>query len=167
MAKDSSFDIVSEYDQQELTNALDQVRRDIAARFDFKNSNTTLEQSGDDIVITTSDDLKLRNVLQLIEEKLAKRGLSPFLLDTKTNKPEAALGGQWRQVCPIRTGIDKELAKQIVAHIKKLPVKVQASIQGDAVRVSGKVRDDLQAVIAAMKEKAADWEVPLQFNNYR
>ena len=119
------------------------------------------------MVITTSDDLRLRNVIQVLEEKLAKRGMSPFLLDAETNAPEAALSGRVRQELPLRSGLDSARAKQIVAKIKATKLKVQASIQGDSVRVSGKSRDDLQQVIALLKDAMAEWSYPLQFNNFR
>lgn len=172
MAKDCSFDVVSEYDQQELTNALDQARRELTARFDFKNSNTEIEQSEDTVVITTSDEMKIRNVLEILSEKFSKRGLSPFLLDDKANEPEHALGGRVRLVCPLQAGIDKELARKVTDVIKNdlvrdQKIKVQASIQGEQIRVTGKNRDDLQLVIATLREKTADWQVPLQFNNFR
>jgi cyclic-di-GMP-binding protein len=167
MASDSSFDVVSEFDAQELTNALDQVRRDIGNRFDLKDANTEIDQGKEALTITTADETKLRNVIMVLEEKLAKRGLSPFLLDVKTNAPESALGGRTRQEILLQNGINKELAKKIVAEIKATKLKVQASIQGEQVRVTGKVRDDLQAIITLLKQKASEWEVPLQFNNYR
>jgi uncharacterized protein YajQ (UPF0234 family) len=167
MAKDPTFDVVSEFDRQELVNALDQTRRDIAARFDLKDANTEIELTEKTLVITTSDDLRLRNVIQVLEEKLAKRGMSPFLLDAETNAPEAALSGRVRQELPLRSGLDSARAKQIVAKIKATKLKVQASIQGDSVRVSGKSRDDLQQVIALLKDAMAEWSYPLQFNNFR
>lgn len=167
MANDNSFDIVSEYDAQELTNAVDQTKRDVGNRFDLKDSNTEFDLSKDTLTITSSDEFKLRNVIMILEEKLAKRGLSPFLLDATTNAPEASLGGRCRHELLLRSGIDKELAKKVVAEIKGLKLKVQSAIQGEQVRVTGKNRDDLQAVIAHLKQQMASWEVPLQFNNFR
>lgn len=167
MAKDPTFDVVSEFDLQELTNAVDQSVRDINARFDLKDTGTELLLNKDDITITTATEFSLQNVLQILEEKLVKRGLSPFLLDTQKNAVEHALGGRIRQVIPLNSGIDQALAKKIVAEVKDMKLKVQASIQGEQVRVSGKNRDDLQAVIAQLKNQASDWEVPLQFQNFR
>jgi cyclic-di-GMP-binding protein len=172
MAKDCSFDIVSEYDQQELTNALDQARRDLATRFDFKNSKSEITQKEDTLVITTDDEFKIRNIIDILSEKFTKRGLSPFLLDDKANEPEHALGGQVRLECPLQAGIDKELAKKITTVIKdelvkEHKLKVSASIQGEEIRVSGKDRDDLQQVIAKLREKSEQWQVPLQFKNFR
>lgn len=167
MAKDESFDVVSEYDHQELVNAIDQVQRELSTRFDLKDSGSEVELKGQpaEITITSTDETRLRNIHQILGEKLAKRGLSPFLL--KPDKTENALGGRVRQQFKIQTGIDKELAKKVVSEIKDLKLKVQASIQGDQVRVSGKSRDDLQAVITCLRDRSAHWEVPLQFTNYR
>jgi uncharacterized protein YajQ (UPF0234 family) len=164
---DASFDVVSEFDAQELTNALDQVRRELATRFDLKDSNTELALGKETLTITTADETKLKNVVMIIEEKLSKRGLSPFLLDTTGSEIEAALGGRVRQEINLRSGIDKDLAKKIVAEIKGLKLKVQAAIQGEQVRVTGKSRDELQAVIAHLKQCGNKWEAPLQFNNFR
>ena len=166
MAKDASFDIVSEFDKQELVNAIDQVKRDIAGRFDFKNSNSDVVLEGDkSIIITTSDDMKLRNIIDIIQTKMVKRGLSIKILDPQT--PENALGGNLRQVINLKKGLTTELAKKIVADIKDLKIKVQASIQGDQVRVTGKSRDDLQSVIKSLREKEDVYNIPLQFTNYR
>lgn len=166
MAKDSSFDVVSEFDQQELLNAVDQTKRDISARFDLKNTNSEIEiEAGKSITITTSDDTKLRNILDILQSKLVKRGLSIKILDAQ--KPESALGGNVRQVFNLKKGLTTELAKQIVADIKSAKLKVQAAIQGEQVRVSGKSRDDLQTVIQLLKEKEDEYNVPLQFTNYR
>lgn len=166
MAKDASFDIVSEFDKQELVNAIDQVKRDIAGRFDFKNSNSELELDGDKaIIITTSDDLKLRNIIDILQTKMIKRNLSIKILDPQT--PENALGGNIRQVVNLKKGLTTELAKKIASDIKDLKLKVQASIQGDQVRVTGKSRDDLQLVIKALREKEDVYNIPLQFTNYR
>jgi uncharacterized protein YajQ (UPF0234 family) len=167
MANDNSFDVVSEFDAQELTNALDQTRRDVNNRFDLKDSNTEITQEKDSITITSSDEMKVRNVIAILEEKLAKRGLSPFLLNLAESEPEAALGSRCRQEIPLKTGIDKELAKDVVKAIKETKLKVQATIQGEQVRVSGKSRDDLQQVMSVLRQKMAEWEVPLQFNNFR
>jgi uncharacterized protein YajQ (UPF0234 family) len=166
MAKDASFDVVSEFDQQELTNALDQARRDIASRYDLKDTATEIEVDSSSLTVTTANDMALRSVLDLLREKLTKRGLSPYVLDT-SGEPEAALGGRVRLACPLKAELDKDEAKQVAAAIKALKLKVQASIQGETVRVSGKSRDDLQVVISHLKEKMDEWSLPLQFKNYR
>ncbi len=166
MAKDCSFDVVSEFDRQELVNAVDQVKRDVASRFDLKDSGSEIELDADkEIVITTKDDMKLRNIYDILQSKVSKRGLNIRILDPQT--PENALGGNVRQVVKLKKGLTQELAKKIVADIKDLKIKVQASIQGDQVRVSGKDKDDLQAVIKALREKEEKYDYPLQFTNYR
>lgn len=166
MAKDSSFDIVSEFDRQELLNAVDQVKRDLQSRFDLKNSNSDIELDSDkSITITTSDDMKLRNIYDILQTKLVKRGLSIKILDAQT--VENALGGNVRQVYNLKKGLTQELAKKIVADIKDSKLKVQASIQGDQVRVTGKSKDDLQEVIKLLRNNEEKYDYPLQFTNYR
>ena len=166
MAKDSSFDIVSEFDKQELLNAVDQVKRDLQSRFDLKNSNSDIELEAEkSITITTSDDMKLRNIYDILQTKLVKRGLSIRILDPQP--AENALGGNIRQVYKLRKGLNQELAKKIVADIKDSKLKVQASIQGDQVRVTGKSKDDLQEVIKLMRANEEKYHYPLQFTNYR
>ena len=166
MAKDCSFDVVSEFNQQELVNAVDQTKREISSRFDLKNSNSDVVLDGDKtITITTSDDTKLKNIVDILQSKMIKRGLSIKILDAQ--KSEAALGGNVRQVFNLKKGLSVELAKKIVADIKTTKMKVQASIQGDQVRVSGKSKDDLQAAIKFLKEKEDSYDIPLQFTNYR
>ncbi len=166
MAKDSSFDIVSEFDRQELLNAVDQVKRDLQSRFDLKNSNSDIELDSDkSITITTSDDMKLRNIYDILQTKLVKRGLSIKILDAQA--VENALGGNVRQVYNLRKGLTQELAKKIVADIKDSKLKVQASIQGDQVRVTGKSKDDLQEVIKLLRSNEDKYDYPLQFTNYR
>ncbi|HEY9746350.1 MAG TPA: YajQ family cyclic di-GMP-binding protein [Oculatellaceae cyanobacterium] len=166
MAKDASFDIVSEFDHQELVNALDQTRREIASRFDLKDSGSTVELEEDKrIVITTTDDFRAKNILDILENKVTKRGLSPLILDAQDVEP--ALGGRVRQTINLKKGIATDMAKKIVAAIKDTKLKVQASIQGDQVRVSGKSKDDLQEVIRHMREFGDKHSIPLQFTNYR
>ncbi len=166
MAKDASFDVVSEFNQQELVNAVDQTEREISGRFDLKNSNSDLKLEGDkSLTITTSDETKLFNIVDILQSKLTKRGLSIKILDGQ--KIESALGGTVRQVFLLRKGLTTELAKKIVADIKNSKLKVQASIQGDQVRVSGKSKDDLQDVIQLLKQNEDSYNIPLQFTNYR
>lgn len=166
MAKDCSFDIVSEYDKQELVNAVDQVKRELTTRFDLKNSNSKVELEQDkQIVITTNDEMKLKNILDILQSKLVKRNLSIKILDPKP--VENALGGNVRQVFELKKGLTQDLAKKIVAEIKNTKLKVQASIQGEQVRVTSKDKDDLQAVIQTLRKNADDFDVPLQFTNYR
>ncbi len=166
MAKDCSFDIVSEFDKQELVNAVDQVKRELSSRFDLKGSNSDVILDGDkSITITTSDDMKLRNIIDILQSKMVKRNLSIKILDAQN--VENALGGNVRQVFNLKKGLTQELAKKITADIKNTKLKVQASIQGEQVRVSGKDKDDLQAVIKMLREKEGEYDVPLQFQNYR
>lgn len=166
MAKDCSFDVVSEFDRQELVNAIDQVKRDLTSRFDLKNSNSSIDLEGEkSITITTNDEMKLRNIYDILQSKLVKRGLSIKILDAQ--QIENALGGNVRQVFNLKKGLTQELAKKIVADIKDSKLKVQASIQGEQVRVSGKSRDDLQAVIQLLRKNEEKYDAPLQFTNYR
>ena len=166
MAKDCSFDIVSEFDKQELVNAVDQVKRELTTRFDLKGSNSDVILDTDkSITITTNDEMKLKNILDILQSKMIKRGLSIKILDAQ--QIENALGGNVRQVFNLKKGLTQELAKKIVADIKNTKLKVQASIQGEQVRVSGKDKDELQAVIKMLREKEDNYEIPLQFQNYR
>ncbi len=166
MAKDCSFDIVSEFDKQELVNAVDQVKRDVLSRFDLKDSDSEIELEADkSITITTKDDMKLRNIVDLLQSKMVKRNLSIKILDPQP--VENALGGKVRQVLNLKKGLTMELAKKIVADIKNSKLKVQAAIQGEQVRVSGKSRDDLQEIIKLMRQNEDKYDVALQFTNYR
>lgn len=163
MAKDCSFDIVSEVNMQEVDNALNQAAKEITGRFDFKGSNSTIERKDNEIVMNTTDDFKLENMTDIFEAKLIKRGISPKSFEY--GKVESSLGGRVKQNVKIRVGIDKEQAKKITTMIKDKKLKVQASIQGDSIRVTGKNKDDLQEVIAAVK--GADLDFAVQFTNYR
>ena len=166
MAKDCSFDIVSEFDKQELVNAVDQVNRDLSTRFDLKNSNSTVDLDSDKaITITTADEMKLKNIDDILQSKLVKRGLSIKILDPQPI--ENALGGNVRRIYNLKKGLTQDLAKKIVAEIKGTKLKVQASIQGEQVRVSGKSKDDLQDVIKFLRENEEKFDYPLQFTNYR
>ena len=159
MAKDCSFDVVSEFDKQE-------VKRDLTSRFDLKNSNSSIDLEADKaITITTNDDMKLRNIYDILQSKLVKRGISIKILDAQP--VENALGGNVRQVFNLRKGLTQELAKKIVSDIKDSKLKVQASIQGEQVRVSGKNKDDLQEVIQLLRKNEEKYDAPLQFTNYR
>lgn len=166
MAKDCSFDIVSEFDKQELVNAVDQVKRDVLSRFDLKDSGSEIDLEADkSITITTKDDMKLRNIVDLLQSKMVKRNLSIKILDPQP--VENALGGKVRQVLNLKKGLTMELAKKIVADIKNSKLKVQAAIQGEQVRVSGKSRDDLQEIIKLMRQNEDKYDIALQFTNYR
>ena len=165
MANDFSFDIVSEVNLQEVDNAINQALKEIRNRFDFKGSksNITFVLEEKKISLLADDDLKLKNLTDALEGKLAKRGVSVKSL--KYNTPEKALDGLVRQHAEIIQGIPQEKAKEIVKQIKDLKLKIQPSIQGDQVRVSGRSKDDLQVVIQLLKEGPLD--LPLQFTNFR
>lgn len=166
MAKDCSFDVVSEFDKQELVNAIDQTRRDIQSRFDLKDSNSTVDLDNDKaIIITTNDEMKLKNIVDILQTKMVKRNLSIKILDA--GSIENALGGNVKQTFNLKKGLSQELAKKITAEIKNSKLKVQASIQGEQIRVTGKSKDDLQEVIKLLRSKEDDFQIPLQFVNYR
>jgi uncharacterized protein YajQ (UPF0234 family) len=163
MAAENSFDVVSQYDEQELANALDQTRREVATRYDLKDTKTEITQDKQGLTILTASEFTLKTVTDVLETKLVRRGLSLKIL--KPGKIEQAHGGMVRQTIELQRGISQELAKDISKLIRDQFPKVRSQIQGDAVRVFAKSRDDLQGVIAALKAK--DYPVPLQFENYR
>ena len=163
MAAENSFDIVCKVDMQEVTNALDQTRREVATRYDLKDSKNEVALEKTDIVITAADDMKLRAVVDILQSKLHKRGVP--LKALSYGAVEEASGGQQRQKIGLQQGIPIDKAKEIVRLIKETKLKVQASIQEDQVRVSAKSRDDLQKVIALVREK--DLGIAIQFSNYR
>lgn len=163
MAKENSFDIVSKTDYAEVTNAINQSMKEVSQRFDFKGSKATVELQGKDLMLSAEDETKLRNVNDILQGKLVKRGVSLKALDYQ--KIEPAAGGTVRQLVKIQQGIPTEKAKEVVKFIKDEKFKVQASIQGETVRVSGKDRDTLQEVISALKGK--DFGIDMKFDNYR
>lgn len=163
MAGDVSFDVVSEFDVQELRNALDQVRREIAQRYDFKGATVDLEQGKDELVLLTDDEFRAGSVKDLIESKAVRRGLSLKIFDW--GKVEPSGGSKVRQHIGLRRGLSDELARKLTKLIRDEFPKVKSQIQGDAIRVSGKSKDELQRVIIRLRE--LDEVVPLQFGNYR
>ena len=163
MAAENSFDIVCKVDMQEVTNALDQARREIDTRYDLKGSKNEVKLEKTDITLTVADDMKLKAVIDILQSKLHKRGVPLKALDY--GKVEEASGGALRQKITVQQGIPIEKAREIVRLVKDSKVRVQAAIQEDQVRVSGKNRDDLQKIIALVKEK--DFGIALQFTNYR
>jgi uncharacterized protein YajQ (UPF0234 family) len=163
MAAENSFDIVCKIEMQEVTNALDQARREVDTRYDLKGSRTEIQLEKTDIVVTAADDMKLKAVVDILQSKLHRRGVP--LKALTYGKVEEAAGGVLRQRIGLQQGIPIEKAREIVRLVKDSKVKVQASIQEDKVRISGKNRDDLQRVIALVKEK--DLGIALQFDNYR
>jgi uncharacterized protein YajQ (UPF0234 family) len=167
MAKESSFDVVSELDLQEVRNAIDQARREIGQRFDFKGTGSNIEfaeEAGKEaIVIKSNTDQKVKDCVKVLEEKLVKRKVSLKALQRGNIEPAA--GGTARQTLSLNQGISTDKAREIVKFIKDQKVKAQAAIQGDQVRVSAKSRDTLQDIIQSLREK--DFGIPLQFVNYR
>jgi uncharacterized protein YajQ (UPF0234 family) len=160
---ENSFDIVCKIDMQEVANALDQARREIETRYDLKGTKSELTLEKTDIIVLAPDDMKLRAVIDILQSRLHKRGVPLKALGF--GKVESASGGALRQQIALQQGIPQEKAKEIVRLIKDAKLKVQAAIQADQVRVSGKSRDDLQTVIAMLRDK--DLGIALQFTNYR
>jgi uncharacterized protein YajQ (UPF0234 family) len=165
MAGDVSFDVVSDFDRQELVNALDQVRREMATRYDFKGATAELELGRDEIVLLTDDEFRAKAVRDLIESKAIRRGLSLKVFEWGTL--EKAGGNKVRQRIGLRRGLPEDLAKKISKLIRDEFPKTKPQIQGDAVRVSGKSKDELQRVIARLRQEGEAYPVPLQFENYR
>jgi uncharacterized protein YajQ (UPF0234 family) len=163
MAGESSFDVVSDFDSQELRNALDQVRREVAQRFDFKGVVVDLEQGKDELTLVTADEYRAEAVKDLLESKAVRRGLSLKIFDW--GKVEPAGGNRVRQHIGLRRGLSEENAKKITKILRVEFPRVKGQIQGDAVRVAAKSKDDLQRVIVRLRE--LDLDVPLQFTNYR
>lgn len=163
MAQEFSFDIVSKTEMQEVANAVQQAQKELAQRFDFKGSKSSIELAGEEIILISDDEGKLRSVKDILESKLVKRQVSLKALDYA--KLEDASMGTVRQRAKIVQGIEIEKAKAIVKAIKDAKIKVQASIQSDQVRVVGRSKDDLQRAMATVK--ANDYGIPVQFTNYR
>jgi uncharacterized protein YajQ (UPF0234 family) len=163
MAGDSSFDIVSDFDRQELVNAVDQTHREMLQRYDLKSAGGDLTLEKDAIVITAPSDMTLRSIIDVLESKMIRRNLDLKILSLGPVEP--ASGAQVRQRITLKRGLEQDLARQIVKVVRDAVPKAKAQIQGDSVRVSGKSRDDLQKVIAAVRDK--NYDVPLQFVNYR
>ena len=163
MADTYSFDVVSDFDRQELVNTIDQVRRDVGQRYDLKDSNTEIEVEETSLTITTASDMTLQAVEDVLRQKATKRNLSLKIFDFQT--PEAVGGNRVKQVVKLRKGLSQELAKQLSKTVRDELKKVTVSIQGESLRITGKNKDDLQQAISLIK--AQDVEVPRQFENYR
>ncbi len=163
MAQQNSFDIVSQVDSAEVTNAVNQTIKEVRQRFDFKGSAANVLFEKTELVLTAEDETKLRNMNDILQQKLVRRGVPLKALSYGNIEPAAA--GTVRQRAQIQQGIPQEKAKEVVKFIKDTKVKVQASIQGDVIRVSGRDRDTLQEVIAALKNK--EFDIHMQFTNYR
>src|SRR6195256_5310585 len=163
MAQQNSFDIVCEVDRAEVANAINQTIKEVRQRFDFKGSAASVALEANDLILTAEDETRLRNMNDIFQQKLVRRGVPLKALNYGTVDPAA--GGTVRQRVAIQQGIPQDKAKEVVRFIKDSKAKVQASIQGDVVRVSGKDRDTLQSVIADLK--ARDFGIDMQFSNYR
>lgn len=165
MASDNSFDIVSKIEMQEVKNAIEQALKEVAQRFDFKGSKSDvkLEEKNHEIIVSSDDEYKLKSLIDILQAKLVKRGISLKALTYE--KIEFALGSTVRQSIKLQQGIPSEKAKEIVKSIKETRLKVQSQIQGDQLRVTGKNRDDLQSVIKLLRE--SDFGIDMQFINYR
>ena len=163
MAQEFSFDVVSKTDMQEVANAVNQAQKELAQRFDFKGSKSEIQLSADELTLVSDDETKLRSLKDIVEGRLVKRNVSLKALEY--GKIEDASLGTVRQKAKILQGIESEKAKAIVKAIKDAKLKVQASIQSDQVRVTGRSKDDLQRAITLVKEH--DFGIPLQFTNYR
>jgi cyclic-di-GMP-binding protein len=163
MAQQNSFDIVSEVDRAEVMNAVNQTMKEVRQRFDFKDSKASVALEEKDLALSAEDETKLRNMNDILQQKLVRRGVP--LKALSYGDPEPAAGGTVRQRAEIQQGIPQDKAKEVVKFIKDSKAKVQASIQGDMVRVSSKDRDTLQQVIASLKAK--DFGINMQFTNYR
>ncbi len=163
MADSYSFDVVSDFDRQELVNAVDQVRREVGQRYDLKDSNTEIDVEEASLTITTASDMTLDAVVDVLRQKATKRNLSLKIFDLQT--PEPVGGNRVKQVVKLRKGLSQELAKKLSKLVRDQVKKVTVAIQGESLRVTGKNKDDLQQVITLLR--AEDLEVPLQFENYR
>jgi len=163
MASSYSFDVVSDFDRQELVNALDQVRRELKTRYDLKDTKTTLDLGESSITLETASEMSLQAVHTLLQTKAAKRNLSMKIFDF--GNVDTASGSRVRQEITLKKGLDQETGKKITKLIRDTFKKVQASIQGDLVRISAKSKDELQQAIQLIKQE--DWPVALQFVNYR
>lgn len=163
MAKTNSFDIVSRTDLNEVSNAVNQTLKEVRQRFDFKGSKSDVRLEDTDLILVSDDEFKLNSLRDILEQKLIKRGIS--LKAVSYGKVENAAGGTVRQTAAIQQGIPTEKAKEIAKFVKDTRLKLQAAIQGDTVRVSGRDRDTLQEAIRALREK--DFGIDMQFTNYR
>jgi len=163
LASESSFDVVSRVDGQELDNALNQTRKEIENRFDFKHSKTSIDFDGKKITLISDDELKMKNVVDVLQGKAVRRGIDIKAFDFSEIEPAA--GGTVRRIVTLRSGIPKDQSKALIERIKSLKLKVNAQYQDEQIRVSGKNKDDLQKVIASLR--SMEFELPLQFVNYR
>ncbi len=165
MAENHSFDVVSDFDRQELVNAIDQLKRDVSQRYDLKDSNTDIQLEETSLVITTASDMTLQAVEDILRQKATKRKLSLKIFDFQP--PESSGGNRIRQRILFRKGLSQEVAKKLSKSIRDKFKKINVSIQGDSLRVNGKSKDELQAAIVFFRDKEEELDIPLQFENYR
>ncbi len=165
MAASYSFDVVSEFDRQELINVVDQLRRELVQRYDLKDSNTEIQVEESQIIITTASEMTLQSIEVILRQKATKRDLSLKIFDFQP--PESSTGGRVRQSIILRKGLKQEISKKLSKIIRDQLKKVTVSIQGESIRVTGKNKDDLQVAISLLRKLEEDIEVPLQFENYR
>ena len=165
MPAESSFDIVSEYDSQEMVNAVDQTKREVQTRYDLKDTKTDIELSDKELIITTETEMHMTAIRDILLSKALRRNLSIKVF--KMNDVQDVAGGRVKQVITLQKGLADEVAKKIQRFLKDKFPKVQGRIQGESIRVGSKSRDDLQLVISALREAADEFPVALQFNNYR
>lgn len=163
MAKDASFDVVSKVDMQEVDNAVNQTKKEITQRFDFKGTKAVISVDGNDVKILAENDFRLKSIIDILQTRLIKRGISIKNLDY--GKIEDASGSMVKQEIKIKQGIETELAKKMIKDIKGTKLKVQTQIMDDQIRISSKNRDDLQGIISFIKEQ--DYNIDLQYINYR
>jgi cyclic-di-GMP-binding protein len=165
MADTFSFDVVSDFDRQELVNTVDQVRREVGQRYDLKDSGTEIELEETSLTITTASDMTLQAVADVLRQKATKRNLSLKIFDFQDQ--EAVGGNKVKQVVKLRKGLSQELAKKLSKAVRDSVKKVTVAIQGESLRITGKSKDDLQSAIALLREQEKDLDLPLQFENYR
>ena len=165
MAATSSFDVISDFDRQELVNAVDQLKREIVQRYDLKDTNSEVKLEETSLTITTESDLTLQAIEDVLRQKAVKRNLSLKIFDFQT--PEASAGNRVLQTVFFKKGIPQEIAKKLSKEIRNEFKKINVSIQGESLRIIGKNKDELQSVIAFLRSKEGDLDLPLQFDNYR
>ena len=165
MAGTYSFDVVSDFDRQELVNAIDQLKREVDQRYDLKDSKTNIDLADDELIITTASDMTLQAIEAALRQKATKRGLSLKIFDFQ--KPEVTSGNRVRQKILLKKGLSQEIAKRLSKVIRDQLKKINVSIQGDSLRITGKNKDDLQEAILILRAQEDEVEVPLQYQNYR
>tara|TARA_B100000212_G_C27226022_1_gene469405 strand:+ start:117 stop:614 length:498 start_codon:yes stop_codon:yes gene_type:complete len=165
MAESFSFDVVSEFDRQELSNALDQVKRELSQRYDLKDTNSSLDLDKENIVIITNSELTLNSIVDILRQKATKRKLSLKIFDFQP--PEFISGNKLKQVIRLKQGLEQEIGKKISKFFRNEIKKINVSIQGDCLRISSKSKNDLQVAIKMLEKLEEEYNIPLQANNYR